>query len=82
MDNAVELSLELLDEAREHLITTIDLLKNIRGLVPNLAPQMDAYLISTLEQALSSDNEWLGGSNSCNLAALEAELVALPDEIE
>ena len=67
-------TLELLDEAADSIREAIEVLRQVQAEVPALRHRMDAYLISTLEQALSDDNEWLGGSNSANIASLRVEV--------
>ncbi len=74
MNNDYTEALELLDEAAETIEMALDLLRQVQHEVPALRHRMDAYLISTLEQALSDDNEWLGGSNSANIASLRVEV--------
>ena len=75
-DNYSE-ALELLDEAAEAVEMAVELLRQVQAEVPALRARMDAYLISTLEQALSDDNEWLGGSISANIASLRVEVEEL-----
>lgn len=74
MTTDFEAAHDLIAETREHLEEAIDALRMLSHEVPEMQTRIEVYLIATLEQAVSDDNEWLGGSNSANLAALENEL--------
>ena len=69
IDDETQCRIDDLEEAKELLCRAIEL---IRDAVDGSAVYQtaDAYLIPTLEQAMSDDNQWVGGHNPGNIQNL------------
>lgn len=68
-------AIELIEAAEDALSEAIMAIRALaREVPPLLSGSIEAYLLPVLLQAMSSDNEYLGGGNPANLYSLREEL--------
>jgi len=71
--------IDLLTEAQDKLIEVVELVKMaIHG--SEVEATATAYLIPSLEQDISDDNQWIGGRNPGNLQNLIDQLTEILKE--
>ena len=75
----LEEQIDLLTEAQDKLIGVVELVKMaIHG--SEVEATATAYLIPSLEQDISDDNQWIGGRNPGNLQNLIDQLTEILKE--
>jgi hypothetical protein len=61
--------IELLEEAQMDINNAVEKIRQAMGDTPSWR-RIESYLISTLEQCVSEENQWIGGANPSNIQSI------------